>query len=539
MRYVSPQIEELTGRSVGEWTVEAWTQAIHEEDRERVLAARRYHTQTGHPYRIEYRLLRSDGRELWVLDEALIEVDKHGRRLHSRGYLQEITERRQLEEQLAHRALHDPLTGLPNRALLLERLTHWGSRRQPGPLAILYIDLDDFKYVNDRLGHAAGDEVLAEVARRLVSSVRDEDTVARMGGDEFAVLLEETDPQGAQLVADRVIKTIAGPPFSIAGTELKVAASVGVATSPRPGRGSPDVVLNHADMAMYEAKGAGKARTAVYAVEMGAGAAMRQRMRSELARALDENEFEVYFQPILDLRDQAIVGAEALVRWRHPLHGIVSPAKFIDTAVETGQIVAIGRVVLEEACRAAAEVRHRTRTPLWITFNLALRELRETDLVQVVQGALHRHSLPAEALVAEITESAFLPDERPTTMRLHALRDIGVRLAIDDFGTGYSSLSYLTRVPADMVKLARPFILALEAGGREATLAQSVIRLCADLGFPTIGEGIETPEQHAIARDLGCPYGQGYLFAKPMPLGQLLRTVETEHTGSAPSALAV
>ncbi len=207
--------------------------------------------------------------------------------------------------------------------------------------------------------------------------------------------------------------------------------------------------------------------------------------------------------------DQNVVGAEALIRWRHPLHGIVSPAKFIDIAVETGQIVQVGRFVLDEACRAAALLRATTNSSLWVTFNLALRELRERDIVELVQAALTRHAVRPDALMVEITEAAFLPDERPTTMRLHALKELGLRMAIDDFGTGYSSLSYLTRIPADTVKLARPFIVALDSEGPEATLAQAVVRLCGDLGFSTIGEGIETVRQHERLLELGCPLGPG------------------------------
>jgi len=525
-QYVSPQIEELLGYPVTEWTETTWVRALHPDERARVLAARAYHIENCAPYRDEYRIQRGDGSELWVHDEAVVEVDERGKPVQIRGYLQEITDRRRLEEQLAHRALHDPLTGLPNRALLLERLQHWASRRTPCSIAVLYLDLDDFKYVNDRLGHAAGDAVLNEVARRVSTCVRPEDTISRIGGDEFAIMLEQIEPGEAEAVAERIISAIASVPFSIAGQDLVLGASVGISSSPGTGRLSADLVLNHADMAMYEAKGQGKGQSAVYAVEMSAGAATRQRMRSELGRAIDDGEFELHFQPIVAIADQHVVGAEALIRWRHPLHGIVSPAKFIDIAVETGQIVQLGRFVLDEACRAASQLRALTNSSLWVTFNLALRELRERDVVEIVQGALDRHQVRPEALMVEITESAFLPDERPTTMRLHALKELGVRMAIDDFGTGYSSLSYLTRIPADTVKLARPFIVALDSVGPEATLAAAMIRLCADLGFSTIGEGIETTSQHQRLLELGCPLGQGYLFAKPMPLQTLIRSIE-------------
>ncbi|MFN8222426.1 MAG: EAL domain-containing protein [Gaiellales bacterium] len=534
-QYVSPQIEELLGYPVTEWTQETWEQALHPDERDRVLAARSYHIETCTPYRDEYRIQRGDGTTLWVHDEAVVEVDGAGKPVQIRGFLQEITDRRRLEEQLAHRALHDPLTGLPNRTLLLERLQHWASRRSPGPIAVLYLDLDDFKYVNDRLGHAAGDAVLNEVARRVSTCVRPEDTISRIGGDEFAIVLEEIDPADAGIVAERIITSIASVPFSVAGQDLVLGASIGISSSPGTGRLSADLVLNHADMAMYEAKGQGKGQSAVYAVEMSAGAATRQRMRSELGRALDDGEFELHFQPIVSIVDKSVVGAEALIRWRHPLHGMVSPAKFIDTAVETGQIVQLGRFVLDEACRAAAELRAVSKASLWVTFNLALRELRERDVVEIVRDALDRHTLRPDALMVEITESAFLPDERPTTMRLHALKELGVRMAIDDFGTGYSSLSYLTRVPADTVKLARPFIVALDSVGPEATLAASVVRLCADLGFSTIGEGIETHSQHKRLLELGCPLGQGFLFAKPMPLQTLIRSIENGRLVSEPA----
>jgi diguanylate cyclase (GGDEF)-like protein/PAS domain S-box-containing protein len=535
-QYVSPQIEQLLGYPVSEWTAAVWEKALHPDERERVLTARAYHVETGTPYRDEYRIVRPDGTALWVYDEAVVEVDRNGKPVQIRGYLQEISDRRRLEEQLAHRALHDPLTGLPNRTLLLERLQHWASRRSPCAIAVLYLDLDDFKYVNDRLGHAAGDAVLIEVAQRVSTCVRPEDTISRIGGDEFAILLEEIEPEDAEIVAERIIAAISSQPISTTGQDLVIGASIGIASSPGTGRLSADLVLNHADMAMYEAKGEGKGQTAVYAVEMSAGAATRQRMRSELGRALEDGEFEMHFQPIVSLADQNVVGAEALIRWRHPLHGIVSPAKFIDIAVETGQIVQIGRFVLDEACRAAAMLRESTNPSLWVTFNLALRELRERDIVEIVQGALTRHGVQPDALMVEITEAAFLPDERPTTMRLHALKELGLRMAIDDFGTGYSSLSYLTRIPADTVKLARPFIVALDSTGREATLAQAVVRLCDDLGFSTIGEGIETIRQHERLVELGCPLGQGYLFAKPMPLETMIRAIDAGKLASEPVA---
>jgi diguanylate cyclase (GGDEF)-like protein/PAS domain S-box-containing protein len=537
-QYVSPQIEELLGYPVLEWTVATWEKALHPDERDRVLAARAYHVETGTPYRDEYRIVRPDGTALWVYDEAVVEADRNGKPVQIRGYLQEITDRRRLEEQLAHRALHDPLTGLPNRTLLLERLQHWASRRTPCSIAVLYLDLDDFKYVNDRLGHAAGDAVLVEVAARVSTCVRPEDTISRIGGDEFAIVLEEIELEDAQIVADRIITAISSQPIAGAGQDIVIGASIGIASSPGTGRLSADLVLNHADMAMYEAKGEGKGQTAVYAVEMSAGAATRQRMRSELGRALDDGEFELHFQPIVSLADRNVVGAEALIRWRHPLHGIVSPAKFIDIAVETGQIVQVGRFVLDEACRAAALLRATTNSSLWVTFNLALRELRERDIVELVQEALARHAVRPDALMVEITEAAFLPDERPTTMRLHALKELGLRMAIDDFGTGYSSLSYLTRIPADTVKLARPFIVALDSEGPEATLAQAVVRLCGDLGFSTIGEGIETVRQHERLLELGCPLGQGYLYAKPMPLETLIRAIESGKLKSEPVVAA-
>jgi diguanylate cyclase (GGDEF)-like protein/PAS domain S-box-containing protein len=526
--YVSPQIQGLLGYGVDEWMVDSDLRlnAVHHDDRARVVAETRHHHETGEPFRSEYRLCARDGRVIWVLDEAVIEFDSARRPLHSRGYIQEITERKELEAELAEHSLHDPLTGLPNRVLLLERLRHWAVRREPPPLAVLYVDLDDFKLVNDELGHAAGDEVLMEVARRLLTYVRPEDTIARMGGDEFAILVEGVDALGAEAIATRIVNAIAAAPVTVGDRDVPVSASVGVASAAN-GAVASEALLNRADLAMYAAKSAGKGQSAMYAPAIGSRVAIRLQMRLQITRALDRGEFGLHYQPIVDLTDGHIVGAEALLRWHHPTHGLVRPGDFIDVAVESGQIVPLGRWGLDEACRGAAQLREVTGLPLFVTFNLSLRELREADLVSAVEAALEEHSLHPDMLMLEITEEALLPDERHTTGSLHALRELGVRLAIDDFGTGYSSLSYLARVPADIVKLARPFVEALEQSGREAALARAVVRLCRDLDLPTIGEGIETEGQKAVLQELGCGLGQGYLFSEPVPLLRLIGQVES------------
>lgn len=444
------------------------------------------------------------------------------------------------EAQLAQQATHDDLTGLPNRALLHDRLKRAlarGDRRQQR-VGLLFLDLDNFKVINDSLGHAAGDRLLREVADRLRASLRAEDTVARLGGDEFTVLLDEVgDATEALDTAARLITALKRP-IDLDGHEVVVTASAGVAIG-QPGQSSPTALLRHADAAMYHAKADGKARVAIFDPAMEGSALQRLQLEEDLRRALDNAEFRVYYQPIISLEDDGIVEMEALVRWQPPDQGLVSPATFIPVAEETGLIVPIGQWVLEEACRQAAAWRaHRADRPLIISVNLSARQFEQADLVSDVERTLRETGLAPECLKLEITESVVMRDAASAVVTLQALKALGVQLAIDDFGTGYSSLAYLKQLPVDALKIDRSFVDGVDSDAQDTAIVRSIVALGKALDLGITGEGIETPGQKAQLRLLGVERGQGYLFARPRPAQEIgvLLTADDRSFGSQPAA---
>jgi diguanylate cyclase (GGDEF)-like protein/PAS domain S-box-containing protein len=451
----------------------------------------------------------------------------------------DVTERATLQEQLLHQAYHDPLTGLANRALFRDRvaqaLARLGRRRQS--VSVLFLDLDDFKTVNDSLGHAAGDRLLSAVAERLLNATRGCDTVARLGGDEFAVLIEHgLADEDALVVADRIARALRAP-VALDATELVAGVSIGLARA-RPQDG-PEELLRNADVAMYRAKTAGKGRTEVFAPEMHAALVDRLALEGDLRRALGARaaeEFAVHYQPIVRLEDAAVVGVEALVRWTHPTRGRLSPASFIPIAESSGLIVPLGAWVLREACRAAARWSSAGRAPLTLTVNLSGRQLQAPGLVQMVATALAESGFPAGALVLEITETVILQQTEANLVTLHALKALGVRLAIDDFGTGYSSLAYLQRFPIDILKIDKSFVDGLGGAGSDSALARTIIALGSSLALRCVAEGVEREEQRAQLRALGCEYAQGFLFARPMPADELSALVAGVSGGGLPAA---
>ena len=419
---------------------------------------------------------------------------------------------------MVHQALHDTLTGLPNRALLLDRLEHALARAVRGgsEVAVLFLDLDRFKTVNDSLGHAAGDQLLCTVAQRISTCMRAADTAARLGGDEFAVLLEDlVSTNEAVRVAERIIAELEAP-IEVAGREVFVGASIGVAT----GSYGANDLLRHADVAMYRAKAQGKGRYAMFEAGMQAEVMDRLELEADLQRAIDRGELEVFYQPIIALGTGELAGHEALVRWRHPTRGLMAPGSFIPLAEETGLVVALGRFVLREATRQAAEWAATTGIDLSMNVNLSGRQLEDPALLGDVTAILRETGLPAARLVLEITETVLMHDTESTIERLRALRALGVRLAVDDFGTGYSSLRYLNRFPLDVLKMAKPFVDGLGSQDEDPALARAIIDLGASLGLTIVAEGIERSEQLAELRRLGCPMGQGYWFARPMPAAE-------------------
>ena len=412
-------------------------------------------------------------------------------------------------------AFNDSLTGLPNRALLLDRmeLTLARAEREHRDITVLFLDLDGFKPVNDSMGHLAGDRLLIDVAQRLKTCLRRAETAARVGGDEFAILLADLDdPQRAVDVAERIIAALTAP-FSLFGREVFVSASIGIAT----GHDAPEDLLRNADVAMYRAKREGGDRYRVFEPGMHAAVVDRLELEADLRRAVERNELALRFQPIVELQSGRLTGVEALLRWNHPTRGLMAPLDFIPLAEETGLIVALDRWVIAEACRQAARWRDRfgAAAPGWVSANLSGRHLLESGLEASVGRALAEAGLEPGALTLEITETVLVQDVALAVERLERLKELGVRIAIDDFGTGYSSLRYVGRFPADFLKIAKPFVDGLH-DDKDAALVQTIVSLGRSLGMEPIAEGIEQRSQLERLRELGSTYGQGYLFARPV-----------------------
>ena len=442
----------------------------------------------------------------------------------------DVSERKALEEQLRQLAFHDPLTLLANRSLFRNRVQHSLAlaQRARQQVAVVFLDLDNFKNVNDSLGHDAGDRLLQTAAQRLVMCTRSADTVARLGGDEFAILLEGiTDPADVERIAGTIIDSFKEP-LPLDGNDIFVAASIGVAFS--QDGDDTEQLLRNADIAMYSAKATGKGRYVVFQPRMQEQLRERLRLAEDIDRALERNEFFLEFQPVIDLKTRELLGVEALVRWHHPVQGLVMPGQFIPAAEESGQIVPLGRWVLAEACKAVRGWRDSiaSGSGLRVAVNVSGRHLQHADLVADVRNALEVSGLEPENLVIELTESTIMHNTEVNLERFRELKSLGIRLAIDDFGTGYSSLSYLHRFPIDILKIDRSFVSRLTESGDGPELARAVVMLGETLGLETIAEGIEQEDQVAELLELGCVAGQGFLFAKSSSLDVLTVAPYTE-----------
>ncbi len=482
----------------------------------------------------ELRLRHADGSWRWV--EAIGQNLTHepavgGVVLNFR----DITDRKRLEDQLQHEAFHDPLTGLANRALFSDRVTHALTRIRRNAserLAVLFVDLDEFKLVNDSLGHAAGDELLTAVAERIRACLRRQDTAARLGGDEFGILLEEADGSLAAEIAERILDALRQP-FALEARQLFVQASIGVALSGESSDGpaeSADELLRNADAAMYTAKSRGKGRHEFFESQMHTSALRRLELREQLEASLERGDFLIHYQPVVELVSGAVVGAEALVRWRQPDGRVAPPAEFVPLAEETGLILALGQHVLDSACREAAGwTRSLPDQSLSIAVNVSSRQLQESGFASGVAATLARSGLSPDLLVLELTESALLDDGQVTSDSITQVKALGVRLALDDFGTGYSSLSHLRRFPIDILKIDRSFVDGIDGGEQgERTLVRSIIRLAHSLKLETVAEGVERAEQLVQLRALGARLGQGFYFARPMEAQAFVDHVRAE-----------
>jgi diguanylate cyclase (GGDEF)-like protein/PAS domain S-box-containing protein len=478
----------------------------------------------------EVRLQRRDGRMIHCLLSATLRRSADDTVTGFQGILHDITERKRVEEQLAYGALHDALTGLPNRALFVDRLGRAAARvkRQgEGAVAVLFLDLDRFKVVNDSLGHAVGDRMLVAIGERLGRAAPPGTTVSRFGGDEFTVLLEGVaNPVDATHVAEELLRAL-GTPFVLGGQEVFASASLGIALG--DGHEAPDELLRNADAALSRAKARGKNRYEVFDRAMHAEAMERLRLETDLRRALERGELRLAYQPIIQLQEGRLSGFEALLRWEHPERGMVAPAAFIPLAEETGQIVAVGRWVLEEACRTlAAWNRLWPERGLTMSVNLSARQFSQGGLAEFVLQTMEGQGISPPSIHLEITESILLEHAEPAGTELRRLRELGVGLSMDDFGTGYSSLGYLHRFALDELKIDRTFVGRMESDARSAQLVEAIVALAQTLGVRVVAEGVERVTQMESLRVLGCEYAQGFYFAQPLFPADAVRLLEQD-----------
>lgn len=545
--YYSPRWKEMLGYTDNEIgnSVEEWFSRVHPDDVEqlRIIIESHLRCQTSHMQH-ECRILHRDQTYRWMLCRGMA-VHKGGTRAgRMAGSLTDITQRKLAEEQLVHNAFYDALTGLPNRALFMDRLK-WAlehaRRNSSYGCAVLFMDLNRFKNVNDSLGHSVGDELLVDVARRLKSCLRPSDTLARWGGDEFAILLDDINGATDAVHAAERIQEALRAPFSLkapSGTpqDFFVTLSIGIAlnTPEKSEIEQPDDLLRNADIAMYRAKETGSAtRYAIFDEAMHSEAVQRLQMEMDLRRAIERQELRILYQPIVSLSSHRLSGFEALVRWQHPKHGLMTPDKFIPLAEETGLIVPLDDWVLRAACCQMRDWHQRfsDHPPLSITIsaNLSSRRLAHHNLIEQVEETLAESQLDPHCLKFELTESALIENAESASNTLSQLRDLGVQICIDDFGTGYSSLAYLHDLPLDVLKIDRSFVSHLDIGGRKSEIVKTIISLSNSLGLDVVAEGVETAEQLEQLQALGCEYAQGYLFSRPVESA----TAETFITGQA------
>jgi diguanylate cyclase (GGDEF)-like protein/PAS domain S-box-containing protein len=472
-----------------------------------------------------------DGSVRWVSTTKMPLRAPDGRVVGTFGISRDITEYKRIAEQLERHGLYDALTNLPNRALFVNRVEHLFRRveRQAGgalPFAVLYFDVDRFKGINDSFGHHAGDDLLVEMARRLERSLRPGDTLARLGGDDFAILLEDLrSPDDATRVAERIQQNLVAP-FAVEGTEVFCSASIGIALGP----GSytePQSMVRDANTAMYQAKANGRACHQIFNTDMHRRAVSQLRIETDLRRALERQELIVYYQPMVDLETRKLAGFEALVRWKHPQRGLVPPNEFIPVAEETGLIKPMGLWVLQESCRQLRRWQDRGGPPLKVSVNLSGHQLAQPDIVEQVRNTIQTTGIDPRLLAVEVTESALVRDMAAAAAVLADLRRLHVRVSVDDFGTGYSSLSYLQQLPVDTLKIDRSFVKTMDQEGGRTEIVNAIIMLAHTMGMTVVAEGVETRGQLDALTELRCNAAQGFLFARPLPREEAEKIAES------------
>ena len=521
--YFSPRWKAVLGYrdlEIGD-SIEEWFSRVHPDDSVGLKKALDAHLAGQEPhFEHEQRMSCKDNTVIWVLARGVAVRDAQGKPARMAGSLTDISARKRAEEQLLHDALYDALTQLPNRALFLDHLglaMDQARRRKDTLLAVLFVDLDRFKNINDSLGHSVGDELLVHLARRLTHFLRPGDTVARLGGDEFAILLNDVHgASDATRVAER-LQELVKEKIVVAGREVFTSASVGVALS-SPAYKHPEEILRDADTAMYRAKAAGRGCYQVFDQTMHRSVVALLKLETELRRAVELKHFVVHYQPIVSLENGRIVGFEALVRWRHPERGIVNPEQFIAVAEETGLIVPLGWWVLRQSCRHAREWQQLfpSDPPIYVSVNISGKAVMQPDVFERVMGILEETGLPPTSLRLEITENVIMDHGDVALAKLAQFHTLGVQFSVDDFGTGYSSLSYLQRFSYDTLKIDRSFIAEMEKKGDASAIVQTIIALANMLKINVVAEGVETALQFERLREIGCSHAQGFWFSKPV-----------------------
>jgi diguanylate cyclase (GGDEF)-like protein/PAS domain S-box-containing protein len=527
--FVSPQSIEILGYTPEQLMGDPqfWQSRVHPEDRDWMLNFCREEIDAGRSHEVEYRMIAADGRIVWLKDYVTV-IQEDGKVTGCRGIMHDVTARRLAEERLQHIAYYDVLTNLPNRTLFEDRLTleMARARRQSQTLAVLLLDLDRFKYINDTLGHAVGDQLIKAVAKRLTSSVREGDTVSRIGGDEFTLILPDLrSPQDAVQVARNILQQLAAP-FTLEQNELFATASIGISFFPDDGT-DMSTLMKNAESAMYRAKERGRNNYQLYTTSMNEDAAQKLSLESYLRKALGLDEFVLFYQPQVNVETGEIYGVEALLRWKHPTLGMVSPASFIPLAEETGLIVPIGEWVLRTACEQIKRWHAKGLPSLSVAVNLSARQFQQDDLMDMIKRVLDETGLDPKYLELEITESVTMHNVERTIVILNEMKRLGIHISLDDFGTGYSSLSYLKHFPIHTLKIDKSFVRDITTDADDAAIATSVIALAHSLNLQVVAEGVETEEHVRYLAERGCYAMQGYHFSRPLPAPEIERLLQS------------